>query len=115
LLEEKTEMPSSTSSLLRMWLKDGGACFMTNTFQRMEWKRVSPFLLYQNVSVLVYSPSPPLIGFTRVRSIMTSSWDAWSGTIDISCVDWAYKSSTCDLMYCRQRRHLCYGGQFGQI
>jgi hypothetical protein len=30
---------------------------------------------------------------------------------DISCVDWAYKSSTCDVMFCRQRRHLCYGGQ----
>jgi hypothetical protein len=32
-------------------------------------------------------------------------------TIDISLVDWAYKSSTCDVMYCRQRRHLYYGGQ----
>jgi hypothetical protein len=32
-------------------------------------------------------------------------------TIDISWVDWSYKSSTCDVMYCRQRRHLYYGGQ----
>jgi hypothetical protein len=31
--------------------------------------------------------------------------------IDISWVDWAYKSSTCDVMYCLQRRHLYYGGQ----
>jgi hypothetical protein len=31
--------------------------------------------------------------------------------IDISFVDWAYKSSTCDVMYRRQRRHLYYGGQ----
>jgi hypothetical protein len=31
--------------------------------------------------------------------------------IDISLVDWAYKSSTCDVMYRRQRRHLYYGGQ----
>jgi hypothetical protein len=31
--------------------------------------------------------------------------------IDISWVDWAYKSSTCDVMYCRQRRHLYYGGE----
>jgi hypothetical protein len=31
--------------------------------------------------------------------------------IDISWGDWAYKSSTCDVMYCRQRRHLYYGGQ----
>jgi hypothetical protein len=28
--------------------------------------------------------------------------------IDISGVDWAYKSSTCDVMYCRQFRHLQY-------
>jgi hypothetical protein len=26
-------------------------------------------------------------------------------------VDWAYKSSTCDVMYCRQRRHLYNGGK----
>jgi hypothetical protein len=32
-------------------------------------------------------------------------------TIDISWVDWAYKSSSCDVMYCRQRRHLYYGGE----
>jgi hypothetical protein len=32
-------------------------------------------------------------------------------TIDISWLDWAYKSSTCDAMYRRQRRHLYYGGQ----
>jgi hypothetical protein len=32
-------------------------------------------------------------------------------TLDISWVDWAYKSSTCDVMYCRQRLHLYYGGQ----
>jgi hypothetical protein len=31
--------------------------------------------------------------------------------IDISWVDWAYKSATCAVMYCRQRRHLYYGGQ----
>jgi predicted SprT family Zn-dependent metalloprotease len=31
--------------------------------------------------------------------------------IDISCLDWAYKSSTCDAMYRRQRRHLYYGGE----
>jgi hypothetical protein len=31
--------------------------------------------------------------------------------IDISWVDWAYKSSTCDVMYWRQRRHLYYGGE----
>jgi hypothetical protein len=29
-------------------------------------------------------------------------------SIDISWVDWACKSSTCDVMYCRQRRHLQY-------
>jgi hypothetical protein len=33
-------------------------------------------------------------------------WD-----MDISWLDWAYKSSTCDVMYRRQRRHLYYGGQ----
>jgi hypothetical protein len=33
------------------------------------------------------------------------------GAIDISWLDWAYKSSTCDVMYRRQRRHLYYGGQ----
>jgi hypothetical protein len=27
---------------------------------------------------------------------------------DISWLDWAYKSSTCDVMYRRQRRHLQY-------
>jgi hypothetical protein len=32
-------------------------------------------------------------------------------TIDISWLDWAYKSSTCDVMYRRQRRHLYYGSQ----
>jgi hypothetical protein len=32
------------------------------------------------------------------------------GSIDISWLDWAYKSSTCDVMYRRQRRHLYYGG-----
>jgi hypothetical protein len=31
--------------------------------------------------------------------------------IDISYLDWAYKSSTCDVMYRRQRRHLYYGGE----
>jgi hypothetical protein len=31
--------------------------------------------------------------------------------IDISWVDWAYKSSTCDVLYRRQGRHLYYGGQ----
>jgi hypothetical protein len=31
--------------------------------------------------------------------------------IDISWVYWAYKSSTCDVMYCRQRRPFYYGGQ----
>jgi hypothetical protein len=32
-------------------------------------------------------------------------------SIDISWLDWAYKSSTCDVMYRRQRRHLYYGGE----
>jgi hypothetical protein len=32
------------------------------------------------------------------------------GAIDVSWVDWAYKSSICDVMYRRQRRHLYYGG-----
>jgi hypothetical protein len=31
-------------------------------------------------------------------------------TIDSSWVDYPYKVSTCDGMYCRQRRHLYYGG-----
>jgi hypothetical protein len=31
--------------------------------------------------------------------------------IDISWLDWAYKSSTCDVMYRRQRRYLYYGGE----
>jgi hypothetical protein len=31
--------------------------------------------------------------------------------IDISRVDCPYTSSTCDAMYCRQRRHLYYGGE----
>jgi hypothetical protein len=35
----------------------------------------------------------------------------WVKYIDISLVYWAYKSSTCDVMYRRQRRHLYYGGQ----
>jgi hypothetical protein len=36
----------------------------------------------------------------------------WVQVIDISWVDWAYKSSTCGVMYRRrQRRHLYYGGQ----
>jgi hypothetical protein len=30
----------------------------------------------------------------------------WLETIDISRLDWAYKSSTCYVMYRRQRRHL---------
>jgi hypothetical protein len=38
-------------------------------------------------------------------------WAEWFGLIDISWLDWAYKSSTCDVMYRRQRRHLYYGGQ----
>jgi hypothetical protein len=33
-------------------------------------------------------------------------WAEWFGLIDISWLDWAYKSSTCDVMYRRQRRHL---------
>jgi hypothetical protein len=33
------------------------------------------------------------------------------GPIDILWLDWAYKSSTCDVMYRRQRRHVYYGGQ----
>jgi hypothetical protein len=28
-------------------------------------------------------------------------WSPWVITIDISWVDWAFKSSTCDVMYCR--------------
>jgi hypothetical protein len=32
--------------------------------------------------------------------------------IDISWIDWAYKSSTCDVMYCQQRRNLYYGVKF---
>jgi hypothetical protein len=28
--------------------------------------------------------------------------------IDISWLDWTYKSSTCDVMYRRQRRHLLW-------
>jgi hypothetical protein len=35
--------------------------------------------------------------------------EGWA--IDISWLDWDYKSSTCDAMYRRQRRHLYYGGQ----
>jgi hypothetical protein len=31
--------------------------------------------------------------------------------IDISWLDWVFKSSTCDVMYRRKRRHLYYGGQ----
>jgi hypothetical protein len=31
--------------------------------------------------------------------------------IDISWLDWAYKLSTCDVMYRRQRRHLYDGGE----
>jgi hypothetical protein len=31
--------------------------------------------------------------------------------IDISWLDLAYQSSTCDVMYRRQRRHLYYGGK----
>jgi hypothetical protein len=39
-------------------------------------------------------------------------WDGQGSLIDISWVDWAYNSSTCDVvMYCRQRRQLYYGGQ----
>jgi hypothetical protein len=30
---------------------------------------------------------------------------------DISWLDWAYKSFTCDVMYRRQRRHIYYGGE----
>jgi hypothetical protein len=33
------------------------------------------------------------------------------GTIDISWLDWASKSSTCHVMYRRPRRHLYYGGE----
>jgi hypothetical protein len=41
-----------------------------------------------------------------------NGWDGKQvGSIDISWVDWAYKSSTCDVMYRRQRPHLYYGGQ----
>jgi hypothetical protein len=38
-------------------------------------------------------------------------YESFSYIIDISWLDWAYKSSTCDVMYRRQRRHLNYGGQ----
>jgi hypothetical protein len=31
--------------------------------------------------------------------------------IDISWVDYPDTASTCDVMYCRQRRHLYYGGE----
>jgi hypothetical protein len=36
------------------------------------------------------------------------------GTIDISWLDWAYKSSTCDAMYRRQRR-IYIGGTYNLI
>jgi capsule polysaccharide modification protein KpsS len=32
-------------------------------------------------------------------------------TIDISWVDYPYTASTCDVMYCQQRRHLYYSGE----
>jgi hypothetical protein len=31
--------------------------------------------------------------------------------IDILPLDWAYKSSACDVMYLQQRRHIYYGSQ----
>jgi hypothetical protein len=30
---------------------------------------------------------------------------------NISWVDYPYTASTCDIVYCRQRRHLYYGGE----
>jgi hypothetical protein len=35
--------------------------------------------------------------------------------IDISWVDWAYKSSTCDVMYRRQLHHLYYSMVVNEI
>jgi hypothetical protein len=49
-----------------------------------------------------------------IAKFSTSKFTVWGEltlNIDISWVDWAYRSSTCDVMYCRQRRHLYYGGQ----
>jgi hypothetical protein len=40
-----------------------------------------------------------------------SDWVPPCYTIDILWVYCDYKSSTCDVMHCRQRRHLYYGGQ----
>jgi hypothetical protein len=38
-------------------------------------------------------------------------WSYIGCTIDISWVDYPYMTTpTCDVMYCRQRRHLYYGG-----
>jgi hypothetical protein len=31
--------------------------------------------------------------------------------IDISWVDYPHTASTCNVLYCRQRRHLYYGGE----
>jgi hypothetical protein len=44
-------------------------------------------------------------------SFLSSHWCLSVFLIDISWVDCAYKSSTCDVMYCRKRRHLYYGGE----
>jgi hypothetical protein len=38
-------------------------------------------------------------------------WVAPRPPIDISWVDYPYTASTCDVMYCRQRRHLHYGDE----
>jgi hypothetical protein len=45
--------------------------------------------------------------FTQKSSFMTNSFVIFPPLllIDISWEDWAYKSSTCDVMHCRQRRH----------
>jgi hypothetical protein len=48
-------------------------------------------------------------GPTRIRILFSGLY--CTVYIDISWLDWAYKSPTCDVMYRRPRPHLYYGGQ----
>jgi hypothetical protein len=51
-------------------------------------------------------------GYEKLIFKVGNTGQLWHpGPIDFSWVDWAYKSSTCDVVYFRQRCHFYYCGQ----
>jgi hypothetical protein len=70
----------------------------------MEWHSVlmfDPHIAHLSLSLALHTFS--LTDFIWIIALVE--------LIDISWLDWAYKSSTCDVMYRWQCRHLYYGGQ----